>query len=124
MYTFPPPGTDYDATHPIEANWTSYIIEVNGMTFFHAGDSKSIPEYDDLVGTIDVAFLPLGPGCQTMCDSEVVDALEAIEPDVFIPIHYGEGTEDTFETTYGNQLTNMGIELMVLAYWEGTAFTI
>ncbi len=123
MYTLPP-GPEYDASHPREANWTSYIIEVNGMTFFHAGDSKNIPEYEELEGTIDVAFLPLGPGCQTMCDDEVVDALQVIEPEVLIPIHYGEGTEDNFETVYGTQVENLGIELMILAYWEGTTFTI
>ncbi|MHA1908034.1 MAG: MBL fold metallo-hydrolase [Candidatus Thorarchaeota archaeon] len=124
MYTLPPPGTDYEASHAIESNWTSYIVEVNGMTFFHAGDSKNIPEYEELTGTIDVAFLPLGPGCQTMCDDEVVDALAVIEPDVFIPIHYGDGTEDSFETAYSTQVENLNIELIILAYFEGTSFTI
>ncbi|MCK5150593.1 MAG: MBL fold metallo-hydrolase [Candidatus Thorarchaeota archaeon] len=124
MYTFPPEGTDFEATHPVEANWTSYILDINGFRIFHAGDSKCIDEYEQLSGTIDIAFLPLGPGCQTMCDTEVVDALEMIEPEIFIPIHYGEGAEDDFESVYAGQVENMGIELMILAYWESTVFVL
>ena len=125
MYTYLPPELmeDYEPSHPREANWTSYIIDIDGFTLFHAGDAKCLDEYEELTGTIDVAFLPLGPGCQTMCDSEVVDALEVIEPTYFIPIHYGDGTEETFETTYGTQITNLGVEMQVLAYWEATEFT-
>ncbi|MFX1476377.1 MAG: MBL fold metallo-hydrolase [Promethearchaeota archaeon] len=119
MYTFSLQG--YPASHPAEANWTSYIIDINGFTFFHAGDSKDIPEYSQL-SSIEVALLPLGPGCQTMTDQEVVDALEEIDPQYFVPIHYNDdlNADDTFIATYGTQITSMGIEIVHLEYYHAT----
>jgi len=122
MYTFPPEGTDYEATHPRENNFTSYIIDINGFTLFHAGDAKNLDEYDQLRGTIDVAMLPLGPGCQTMCDDEVVDALRAIRPNYFIPIHFTDGANDDFCDTYGNQIEYLDIQIQNLDHFEACVF--
>lgn len=118
MYTFDIGGGE--ASHPIEENWTSYIIEVGGVTFFHAGDSKNIPEYGELQGTIDVALLPLGPGCQTMYNEEVVEALEVIQPRYFVPIHYAEGANIEWINTYAAQCTMC--QIVNLAYWQPTIF--
>ncbi|MHA2059126.1 MAG: MBL fold metallo-hydrolase [Candidatus Thorarchaeota archaeon] len=76
------------ASHPSEANWTSYIIDINGFKIFHAGDTKNITEYEQITGQMDVVLLPLGPGCQSMVDLEVVDAIDKLQPDYFIPIHF------------------------------------
>jgi L-ascorbate metabolism protein UlaG (beta-lactamase superfamily) len=76
------------ASHPSEANWTSYIIDINGFKIFHAGDSKNITEYELITDQMDVVLLPLGPGCQSMADLEVVDAIDKLQPDYFIPIHF------------------------------------
>jgi len=94
MYTFSVSGGA--ATHPAESNYTSYIVDIGGFTIFHAGDSKNIPEYEELAGTIDVAMLPLGPGCQTMAEGEVVEAIRVIEPGYFVPIHFTEESNDLF----------------------------
>ncbi|MFW9935271.1 MAG: MBL fold metallo-hydrolase [Candidatus Thorarchaeota archaeon] len=118
MYTFDVGGGE--ASHPRESNWTSYIIEIGGVTFFHAGDSKNIPEYSELTGTIDVALLPLGPGCQTMANEEVVEALEVIQPRYFVPIHYIEGANIEWLQTYGPQCTMC--QIVNLAYWQATNF--
>jgi hypothetical protein len=112
MYTIPPEG--YEASHPIEANWTSYIIDIDGFRIFHAGDSKNIPEYEQLTGTIDVALLPLGPGCQTMTDYEVVQALQDISPDYFIPIHFAEGADVTFLEEYSDDIEALDCEIISL----------
>ena len=48
----------------------------------------------------DVALLPLGPGCQTMYDMEVVNVLQVIEPAYFVPIHFTEGNNDVFCSRY------------------------
>jgi L-ascorbate metabolism protein UlaG (beta-lactamase superfamily) len=76
------------ASHPSEANWTSYLIDIDGFTIFHAGDSKNITEYTQIQGQVDVALLPLGPGCQSMADMEIVDAIDKLQPVYFIPIHF------------------------------------
>lgn len=118
MYTFSLEG--FPATHPREANWTSYIIDINGFTFFHAGDSKNIVEYYQLTGLIDVALLPLGPGCQTMANEEVVNALDRIQPQYFVPIHYAAGANTQWINTYGSQVT--GCQIIDLAYWQSYVF--
>ncbi|MHA2004480.1 MAG: MBL fold metallo-hydrolase [Candidatus Thorarchaeota archaeon] len=122
MYTFAVEG--YDASHPREANWTSYIIEIDGFTFFHAGDSKNIIEYLDLAGQINVALLPLGPGCQTMADYEIVSAVAAISPDYFIPIHFTEGACESFMTAYGDDIAGTDCEAMILDNFESYSFVI
>jgi len=122
MYTFSVGGT---ATHPREAWWTSYIININGFKIFHAGDSKNITEYNQLTGTIDVALLPLGPGCQTMYGSEVVDAIQRIQPQYFIPIHCTQDSDaETFILTYNSQITATGCEIVHLTYGDSRLFSI
>lgn len=122
MYTFAPEG--YEPSHPPEANYTSYIINIDGFTFFHAGDSANLFEYFQIRDTIDVALLPLGPGCQTMADMDVVYAINRIKPDYMIPIHYAEGTDIQFCAVYGNAISNCGCELIHLAYFESVQFNV
>ena len=120
MYTFAPAG--YDSSHPLESNFTSYIINIDGFTFFHSGDSGNIPEYTQLNGLINVALLPLGPGCQTMTGIDVVHAIETIEPDYFTPIHYSVGEDLEFIQNYGTAVENCGCEIIHLAYFESYQF--
>jgi len=123
MYTFSP-AADAPATHPAESNYTSYIIEIDGFTIFHAGDSKNIPEYEEL-GNISLALLPLGPGCQTMYDEEVVNALQVIEPEYFIPIHFTEGANDQFVSRFGRSIeATAHCEIINLNYFTSHTFEI
>ncbi len=123
MYTLP--VDIYPASHPAEANWTSYIITIDGFTIFHSGDSKNILEYYDLSGTIDLAFLPLGPGCQTMTDYEVVQALDRIQPAYFIPIHYGFGVQDSWIASYGDDVEEeTDCTPIILDYWTKYTFEL
>jgi L-ascorbate metabolism protein UlaG (beta-lactamase superfamily) len=124
MYTFSPLA-NAPATHPAESNYTSYIIDIDGFTIFHAGDSKNIPEYEELTGTISLAFLPLGPGCQTMADVEVVNALQVIEPEYFIPIHFAEGGNDQFVSRYRRSIeATTDCEIVNLNYFTSHTFEI
>ena len=122
MYTFSPvPGQE--ATHPAEASYTSYIVDIDGFTIFHGGDTKNLPEYDDLTGTINVAMLPLGPGCQTMAEDEVVVALDVIDPDYFIPLHFTEGQNDQFCSRFRSSIEAVtGCEILNLDHYTTHAF--
>ena len=123
MYTFSPTA-DAPATHPAESNYTSYIIEIDGFTIFHAGDSKNIPEYEEL-GNVSLALLPLGPGCQTMYNEEVVNALQVIEPGYFIPIHFTEGANDQFVSRFGSSIeATAHCEVINLDYFTLHSFEI
>ena len=92
------------ASHPSEANWTSYIIDINGFKIFHAGDSKNITEYELISGQMDVVLLPLGPGCQAMTGLEVVDAIAKLQPDYFIPIHTTDFNAAIFIQAYTDEI--------------------
>jgi len=109
-------------SHPPEANWTSYIIDINGFTIFHAGDSKLLPQHAELAGTIDVALLPLGPGCQSMADMEVVSAIATLQARYFIPVHYTAGADDIFLANYGSLITDCTV--VHLEYFQSHAFQI
>ena len=122
MYTFAPEG--YVSSHPIENNYTSYLIDIDGFTFFHAGDSANIPEYSQITGLVDVALLPLGPGCQTMTGIDVVNAIDVINPQYFIPIHYTESADIEFINDFGTAVENCGCEIVHLSYFESTKFKI
>ncbi len=84
--------------HPKERNWVGYIVEVNGVSVYHAGDTDFIPEMKNL-GKIDIAFLPVG-GTYTMNAKEAAQAANTISPKVAIPIHWGSivGSEMDAET--------------------------
>jgi L-ascorbate metabolism protein UlaG (beta-lactamase superfamily) len=121
MYTFSVTGSA--ATHPAESNYAGYIVDIDGFTIFHAGDSKNIPEYEELAGTVDIALLPLGPGCQTMADAEVVDAIIAIEPGHFVPIHFTEGDNHEFVSRYRSTIeSGTGCEVRNLDHYTSYIF--
>ncbi len=120
MYTLP--VDPYPASHPRESNFTSYLIDINGFTIFHAGDSKTITEYNDIAELVDVALLPIGPGCQTMADYEIVQALNIIKPSYFIPIHFEASACDSFISTYSSMITNC--EIIQLDYYSIHKFNI
>ena len=120
MYTFAPEG--YFSSHPIENNYTSYLIDIDGFTFFHAGDSSNIPEYHQLTGLVDVALLPLGPGCQTMTGLDVVLALDIISPSYFIPIHFAQEMDEIFYVTQGSAVENIGCEFLRMPYYSDCTF--
>jgi L-ascorbate metabolism protein UlaG (beta-lactamase superfamily) len=123
MYTWAP--EPYEASHPPENNWTSYIIDINGFVIFHAGDSKNLPEYQQIAGQIDVVCLPLGPGCQTMAGDEVVDAVQDLEADYFIPIHFTEGNEQLFMLEYGDDIADTTeCEALPFAHYEYHEFEL
>jgi len=122
MYTFAPLG--YESSHPIESNYVSYLIDIDGFVLFHSGDSSNIPEYFQLQNKVDVAFLPLGPGCQTMTGIDVVNAIGIIKPTYFIPIHYAPDANTEFIETYGTSIENYGSVIVDLEYYESYVFNV
>lgn len=89
--------------HPKSNNWVGYLITVNGITIYHAGDTERIPEMKTFA--CDIALLPLG---QTYTFDSVDDAVEAakdVHAKLAIPMHFGlyEGTADD-AVTFKNKL--------------------
>lgn len=76
---------------------TGIVFDIDGLTFYHASDTDSIPEMVQLENKIDVAFLPVG-GKYTMDQEEAIEALKMFEPEYVVPIHYGYVDETVCDT--------------------------
>ena len=72
--------------HPKAAGMLSFVVTLDGVRYYHAGDTDFIPEMKDM--EVDVAFLPVS-GTYVMTADEAVKAAEAIKPKIAIPMHYG-----------------------------------
>jgi len=72
--------------HPKANGWLGFIVEIEGVRVYHAGDTDFIPEMRDL--QTDIAFLPVS-GTYVMTADEAVEAAIAIDPRIVIPMHYG-----------------------------------
>ena len=72
--------------HPKANGWVGYIVNVDGVRVYHAGDTDRIPEMKEI--ETDIAFLPIG-GKYTMDAAEAAEAAGDIEPKLAIPMHFG-----------------------------------
>ncbi len=72
--------------HPKENGWAGFVVEMDGVRLYHAGDTDFIPEMKEL--KVDVALLPVS-GTYVMTAEEAAQAAKAINPKVAIPMHYG-----------------------------------
>jgi L-ascorbate metabolism protein UlaG (beta-lactamase superfamily) len=64
-----------------------FLITLDGVTVYHAGDTALITDMQLLKGKVDVACLPIGDNF-TMGPEDAVRAVEMIEPKTVIPMHY------------------------------------
>ena len=72
--------------HPKKERWVGYIIELDGLKYYVAGDTDALDEL--MMIECDVAFLPVG-GKYTMDYKEAAILANEITADVVIPTHYG-----------------------------------
>jgi L-ascorbate metabolism protein UlaG (beta-lactamase superfamily) len=72
--------------HPRANDWVGYVLQLGGVTYYHAGDTDHAPELDDIGA--DVAFLPVG-GHFTMNVPEAAGLAKAMSPRLAVPMHYG-----------------------------------
>jgi L-ascorbate metabolism protein UlaG (beta-lactamase superfamily) len=88
------PAYNFDKSfHPREEEWVGYVVKMNDVLIYHAGDTDLIPEMQKLTGYNQpdkkfVALLPIG-GRFTMDVEEAVEAAKLIKPTLAIPMHYG-----------------------------------
>jgi L-ascorbate metabolism protein UlaG (beta-lactamase superfamily) len=102
IYSLPAYNID-KSFHPKEEGWLGYLIKMDNVLIYHAGDTDKIPEMQKLTGYNRsnknfIALLPVG-GRFTMNAEEAADAAELIKPSIAIPMHYGSivGSDDDAE---------------------------
>lgn len=78
----------------------SYLVKINNIIFFHAGDTIGFPELNDKLSnySIDIIFLPInGRDSDRICNKNIIENMnyrEAanlafnIKANLLIPIHY------------------------------------
>lgn len=76
--------------HSKDEAWVGYLIKINGLLIYHAGDTDVIPEMQKLTGYNEklIALMPIG-GRFTMSPEEAIEATKIIKPHKVIPMHYG-----------------------------------
>jgi L-ascorbate metabolism protein UlaG (beta-lactamase superfamily) len=72
--------------HPKSNNWVGYILDLGGITYYHAGDTDHAEELNSIKA--DVTFLPVG-GTYTMTSPEAAGMAKALAPRLAVPMHYG-----------------------------------
>ncbi len=77
------PGRPY---HPRARGWLGYVIAMDGLRIYHAGDTDLIPEMKGLAP--DIALLPVG-GLFGMNVKAALEAVEILQASLCIPMHYG-----------------------------------
>jgi L-ascorbate metabolism protein UlaG (beta-lactamase superfamily) len=105
---FRAPGVPY---HPREAGGLGYLVELDGRTIYHAGDSDLIPEMRDV--HCDVALLPIG-GRSTMSADEAAAACDLIDAAVAVPMHYGDRAGDRSDAVRFAEESRIPVEILVL----------
>ena len=87
-----------------------YILTIDGLRIYIAGDTEDIPEMS-AVKDIDIAFLPCNQP-YTMTPDQLVKAARVIKPKVLFPYHYGQ----TDVSSIPGQLQNDGIDVRIRHY--------
>ncbi|MEE9174360.1 MAG: MBL fold metallo-hydrolase [Thermoplasmata archaeon] len=70
----------------------AYQLHLDGMTFLHLGDVGAGPDTVELKNEerVSVLFVPVG-GVFTVGPKEAIEWVEALQPDVVVPMHYRVG---------------------------------
>lgn len=102
--------------HPKKNGWVGFIVEIEGVRVFHAGDTDLIPEMSGF--NVDIALLPVS-GTYVMTADQAVEAALTMNPKLAIPMHYGAivgGDEDAIKF---KKALEGKIEVLILPKSEG-----
>lgn len=97
--------------HPKENGWVGYIIIINGIRYYIAGDTDITEENKQV--KCDVAFVPVG-GTYTMDFKEAAQLINEIQPKIAIPIHYGSVVGTNQDATDFVKLLHPSIKGIIL----------
>lgn len=97
--------------HPRKNGWLGFVVEVDGVRIYHAGDCDLIPEMKNL--QVDIALLPVS-GTYVMTADQAVQAALAINPKLVIPMHYGAIVGDEQDAAQFKKALTGKVEVLVL----------
>ncbi len=97
--------------HPKENNWVGYIIEIENIKYYIAGDTDIVNENRKV--RCDIAFVPIG-GTFTMDFKEAAILINEIKPKIAVPIHYGSLVGTKQDALEFSKLLDSSIECKIL----------
>lgn len=97
--------------HPKENGWVGYIINLENIKYYIAGDTDITEENQKV--NCDIAFVPVG-GIYTMDYIEAASLVNKIEPKIAIPIHYGSVVGTKQDAINFIKLLNTNIKGIIL----------
>jgi predicted Zn-dependent hydrolases of the beta-lactamase fold len=97
--------------HPKQKEWVGYMVRVDGIRYYIAGDTDFIPELESI--QCDVAFVPVG-GMYTMNYKQAAELINTIKPKVAIPTHYGTVIGDKIDAEEFQKLVSPEIETEII----------
>jgi len=105
---FRAPGQPY---HPREAGHVGYMVALDGVRYYHAGDTDAVPEMAEV--RCDVALLPVG-GTFTMTWDEAAAACDLLHATAAVPMHYGEVVGDAGDAERFRDLCSVPVTILPL----------
>ena len=97
--------------HPKENAWVGYLLEIEGITYYIAGDTDMTEENKKV--KCDVAFVPVG-GTYTMDYQEAAELINEIRPEIAVPTHYGSIVGEREDGIKFLKLVNPEIKVEIL----------
>ena len=97
--------------HPKENGWVGYIITLDDIRYYIAGDTDITKENRKV--KCDVAFVPVG-GTYTMDFKEAAQLINEIQPKIAVPIHYGSVVGTKQDATDFIKLLHSSIKGIIL----------
>ncbi len=90
--------------------FVGYILSINGIRIYHAGDTDFIPEMKGFKN-ITVALVPIGVGLLAMNPEQAAAAINTIKPAIAVPMHYqrGKNSAEKFK-----RLVDKGIQVVIM----------
>mgnify|MGYP005843630951 CR=1 FL=1 len=103
---FKQPGVVF---HPRADGHVGYVVDMDGMRVYHAGDTDVIPEMEGL--EVDVALLPVG-GTYTMTAEEAAEACARLRARVVVPMHFGDIVGSEADARRLRELCSVPVEIL------------
>ena len=97
--------------HTKDSRKLGFIVTIDGITIYHAGDTDNIPQMKDY--RCDLALLPVS-GTYVMTAEEAAEAALAIKPRIAVPMHYGDIVGSPADAQRFKELLKGKIEVRIL----------
>lgn len=97
--------------HTQAAKNLGFVVTIDKVSIYHAGDTDNIPEMKDI--SSDIALLPVS-GTYVMTADEAAQAALAMKPKIAIPMHYGDIVGSSDDAKRFQELLKGKIDVRVL----------